>query len=107
SPDSREASSRSRRLRLLLCPHEQRKRVSVKNRPLRDEQRKLRARIGECANLRHDERFVVLERRKKIERDLTIEDLFRNGLNAEHADRLLCELFDAFLPELGCWLNHR
>ena len=48
----------------------------------------------------------MLERRIKIERQLAVEHVLRHALDAENADRLLHELFDADLLELRRRLDH-
>ena len=42
---------------------------------------------------------MAFERWIEIERELAIEDFFRNASHIQNTDRLLCELFDTDLLE--------
>src|SRR5205085_11571979 len=86
---------------------EQRKRVPVKDRPLRDEQRQLRIRISQRANLRRDELLISLRRWIEIEGELAVKDFLRDGLDIQDADGLLRQLLDTELFECRGGLDDR
>ena len=71
----------------------------MKNRPLCNQQCELRVGLGESSNLLDDELLIAFERWTEIERELAIEDFFRNASHIQNTDRLLCELFDTDLLE--------